>query len=240
MDAARPRFAGWRRTRSASAFRTSLVWAFRMLNLPAIRVLRANGEGTPRAAGAGTCAAGARKPAIDARTGRRIRLAKPQLTADAPVARRRRASRRMEKRWELYSCQVSCKVLRHTAASNNRTEAWSEHERAGHRKHRRANRHRRASVRRGRVHRGAHPGDRAAERAARRRRSWRTTTCRPRCRPRPTTSATASPWRNWPSTCRNRPSCCAASSSWANRRSCSIRTKRCFCPNPQPTAPWRT
>ena len=23
----------------------------------------------------------------------------------------------MEKRWELYSCQVSCKVLRHTAAS---------------------------------------------------------------------------------------------------------------------------
>ena len=169
MDAARPRFAGWRRTRSANAFRTGLVWAFRMLNLPAIRDLRANGEGAPQAADAGTCAAGARKPAIDARTGRRIRLAKPQLTADAPVARRRRASRRMEKRWELYSCQVSCKVLLHTAASNNRTEAWSEHERAGHRKHRRANRHRRASVRRGRVHRGAHPGDRAAERAARRR-----------------------------------------------------------------------
>ena len=52
----------------------------------------------------------------------------------------------MEKRWELYSCQVSCKVLRHTAASNNRTEAWSEHERAGHRKQRRASRRRRASV----------------------------------------------------------------------------------------------
>ena len=179
MDAARPQFAGWRRTRSASAFRTGLVWAFRMLNLPAIRDLRANGEGAPRAAsataGAGTCAAGGRRPAIGARTGSRMRLAEPQLAADEPVARRRRAdrptgpqlvanapvahgrcasqrptragdSRRMEKRWELYSCQVSCKVLRHTAASNNRTEAWSEHERAGHRKQRRANRRGRADV----------------------------------------------------------------------------------------------
>ena len=75
----------------------------------------------------------------------------------------------MEKRWELYSCQVSCKVLRHTAASNNRTEAWSEHERAGHRKQRRANRRRRASIWRGRVHRSAHPGDHAAQKATRRR-----------------------------------------------------------------------
>lgn len=159
MDAARPRFTGWRRTRSTSAFHTGLVWAFRMLNLPAIRDLRANGEGAPRAADAvadaGTCAAGRRKTATSARTDRRMCLTVPQLMANAPVARRWResqrltragVSRRMEKRWELYSCQVSCKVLRHTAASNNRTEAWSEHERAGHRKQRGANRRRHASV----------------------------------------------------------------------------------------------